>query len=463
MDIADAMAVHMVKGGFEDPNLTSLFEDSIQYMEHSITDLKIHRWPKEMHVLSIHKTQTLISFLEMLPKTGSISSERDDLLETVRKYRDMFPSSDIVHGSLQEMILSIGEGEGHLGRSDIYPRILGEMYGWQERYDVLEERILIELYKELPGLKRASFELKERLNTSMDSEEILDAVSKVRRIEEDNVIPTVEPLRDRLVFWGLRRIIDYPQERDIGLIATPKHLRPLIGYGRYMNMNGLTGKPVNDLYITTERGSENQWSYPEIFLFLIEEELGRRAHYLNSILRPHGDVSKVDLISGIKMTSTMGAFVEDRLLHVITLMKDMINRRTDFHPGERRLLDHVQESYPFNELLAELEFMVSRKRVLELLSGVADIRINTGSQSILEFIRWANILTGMEKQILMETVIKPISIPGHQASRQMISIELRDISMKMRKHGVSIKDFNTLSTRMGFSPWVHLRERIKSI
>jgi hypothetical protein len=463
MDIADALVVHLVRGGFENPNLTSLFEDSIQYMEHAISDLRPNRWPMEMYVLSIHKTQTLGSFLELLPKTGAISSERNDLLESVRKYEDLFPSSDIVGGSFQEMIHSIGEGEGHLGRSDIYPRILGEIYGWQERFDVLEERILIELYKELPRLKRASFELKERLNTTMDSEEILHAISKVRRIEKGKVMQTVEHLRDRLVFWGLRRIIDFPQERDTGLIETPEHLRSLIGSGGYMNMNGLIGKPVNDLYITTDRGSENPWSFPEIFLFLIEEELGRRAHYLNSILRPHGNVRKIDLISGTTMTSIMGAFVDDRLFEVIPFMKEIILRSKELLPGERRLLDHIQESYSIEELVAELEFLISRKRVLELLSGVADIRINTGSQSILEFIRWANIITGMEKHILMEPVMKPISIPGHQASQQMISIELRDISLKLRKHSVSIKDFNTMSTRMGFSPWRHLRERIKDI
>jgi hypothetical protein len=141
----------------------------------------------------------------------------------------------------------------------------------------------------------------------------------------------------------------------------------------------------------------------------------------------------------------------------------MVARKRDHLPGEKRLLEHIRGSYPANEIIAELEFLISRKRVLGLLGGVADIRINSGSRSVVDFIRWANILTGMDKHILMESIIGPVSAPGSHAYRQMVSIETAEISRKLRKHGVSFKDFNTQTTRMGFPPWRFLWKKIDQI
>lgn len=463
MDIVNTLTIHLVKGGIENPFLQILLHNSAIYMEHAISELKIPRWPVETQVLSLYQAGILGSMLTSLKKGGHLDQELDDLIDEVHRFEDIFPLHDITGRNFGEMISYMGEGDGHLGRRDIFPRVLSEMFALPDRHDVVEEKILLELYKEIPRLKRASFEVKEMYNTSMDSEDIADAIAKEKVIKEDRLIQTIERLKGRLVFWGVRRVIDYPHERDTGLIETPEYLRSVIGSGRYMNMNGLTGKPVNDLYITTDRGSKRPWSFPEIFHLLIIEELGYRAHYLNTFLRPYRGVMEIERIHGPIMTSTMDAFVDIHQLDVITLMKDMVDRSKELLPGERRLIDHIEESYPMKELLAELEFLISRKRIIGLLSGVADIRINTGKQSIPEFLRWANIITGMEKSAVMEAVTGPALSPGHHAHQQIISIELKELSGSMRSHGVSLKDFNTLSTRMGFPVWKRLKGKIMEI
>lgn len=463
MDIIDAFTFHFAKGGIDNPHLHVLIQNSLDYMEHAVSGLKLHRWPMEMHVLTLYRTGILRSFLDLLPKSGIRTGELEDLRDKVGEYAEMLPLSELIGEPFEEMVISIGEGDGHLGRRDVFPRILGEIYEWPDRYDVIEEKILMGLYRELPHLKRSSSEVKDIYDTSMDSEEIADAIAGGKTVRNDELIQIAQRLKDRLAFWGVRRVMDYPHERDTGMIETPEYLLPIIGSGGYVNTNGFTGKPVNDLYISTNRISGRPWSYPELLQLLITEEMGYRAHYLNSFLRPYRDVRKIDLLPGSIMNSTMGAFAQVRLLEVIDLLKDMITRGKELHPGERRFLEHIQESYPVKEIVAEMEFLVRRDRVLDLLAGVADIRINTGNQSITEFIRWANIITGIEKHVLIDSIPGPISVPGHHASLQMISIDLESISRNMRRHGVTLKDFNTQSTRMGFSSWRYLRTRIEGI
>ena len=119
MVLKDALAIHLVKGGIESSLLSTLIQNSIHYMENAITDLKVHRWPIETQVLSIYQTGSLLSMLELLPKgISSISQEMNDLVDRVREYQEAFPLKDLMGLSFKDMIYSIGEGDGHLGRRD---------------------------------------------------------------------------------------------------------------------------------------------------------------------------------------------------------------------------------------------------------------------------------------------------------------------------------------------------------
>jgi hypothetical protein len=123
-------------------------------------------------------------------------------------------------------------------------------------------------------------------------------------------------------------------------------------------------------------------------------------------------------------------------------------------------VDYIELSYPLSDLISELEFLVSRNRIMGLLSAVADIRINSGKQSMMEFIRWAHIITGIEEDSLYRVTFGPAMMPGFHAQQQVITMDLMKISQTLRNEGVPLMDFNTYSTRLGFTPWRFLRERI---
>lgn len=461
-DLMWAIGGHLMKGGPENPLLPSLLKASEKYMDHAISDLKVHRWPLEFQVMVVQRVNGLRSMLEQIPKNENTTQLMGSLGEKLLAYQELFPAHENMGPSHHDMITLMEEGEGHLARGDIYPRILAEIYACSERANVLEEKLLLELYKELPNFKKASFEMKDMFGTSLDIEDIQDSISKNRGLKRDDIIPSVRGLHDRLTFWGIRRLIDYPHEMDMDIKETPDHFKPFVRGGRFMMMDGLKGKPTSDLYLTLDNDHGRQMSFPELFLFLVHEELGHRAHYLNSYSRPVDDVRITDVVIGLMMASTFEGFANNREFDILGQMKDMNNRRQELLKDEIRLVDYIELSYPMSELISELEFLVSRNRVMGLLSAVADIRINTGKQSMMEFIRWAHIITGMEERSLFNVILGPAMTPGFHASQQLITMDLKQISQVLQNEGISIKEFNTWSTRLGFTPWRFLKEKILS-
>ena len=131
--------------------------------------------------------------------------------------------------------------------------------------------------------------------------------------------------------------------------------------------------------------------------------------------------------------------------------------------AEKYLVDHIEEVCTLAELTADLDFLVTKERMMSLIKAVADVRLNSGKQSIPEFMRWAHIITGIREPILFEAIMEAVSRPGFQAVSMSLSSGLRELSEIMLNKGVSLIDFNTHSTRMGFPSWRYLRERILEI
>jgi hypothetical protein len=461
-DIMWAITGHLAKGGPENPLLPSLLRASSFYMEHAIRDLKLNRWPLESQMMVLQRTGALRSMLSIIPRSDKTSEPMDGLEQKVAEYEELFPVKASLGPTHRDLVSIMEEGEGHLGRNDIYPRILAELYACSERANIIEEKLLIDLYKELPQLKKTTFDLVEVFNTEPDIEDIQNALSKERGIKRDDVVPTLEGLRDRLSFWAIRRLIDFPHEIDVGIVETPDHFRPFISSGKYMHMDGLTGNTSSVLYITKEKGPGKPLSYPEMFLMLVHEELGHRAHYLNSYANPHKGVRITDVIMGLSMSSIYEGFANFREMEVLGELKDMNNRSEELLSDESRLVSYIELGYPLSELITEIDFLVSRNRVLGLLAGVADVRINSGKQTIVDFIRWAHIITGIEERTIFNAVVGPASLPGFHASQQIITRDIKELSQSMRNNGVYNREFNTWSTRLGFPPWRFLKDRILS-
>jgi len=462
-DIYTNMAGHIIKGGIKNPLLPSLLRESRTYMEDAVSNLRILRWPLEVQLQTLNDICRLKDLLRGLPRSHLLLEPVKGLLDKVREYEGLFTLGDISSYSHDDMVSTLEEGDGHLGRGDIYPRILGELYACPEKAGAMEESFVLELYNTIPVLKGAIEELSDMYGTDPDLDDVDVEMASQRRIRVQETISTIEGLRDDIIYWGIRRLIDYPHEVDTGILETPSYLRSFIPLMKMVNMDGLPARPRTDLFITLDPGRYRPISFPDLVLMIAREELGNRALFLNSYLRPLENVKGTDLLSRSLIGSVSWGISMTRELEFLGMFRDMLTRRSELLKDEALLVDRIETCCPFEDLVADLEFLVSKERVLSLIRAVADIRVNSGKQSILEFMRWGQIVSGIGEPTILGSVWDAVSRPGFHASSMMISMGMRKASHEKMEQGISQREFNTYSTSLGFPAWKVLRERVLEI
>ncbi|MGA1872653.1 MAG: hypothetical protein ACMUHY_03185 [Thermoplasmatota archaeon] len=462
-DIYRTLVGHIIKGGVHSPLLHPLIRDSSVYVDHAISDLRISRWPLEVQFQTLRTIGSLKDLLSALPLSSLLKEPVSGLVEKLTAYEELFPIGEIMKASHEEVISALESGEGHVGRGDIYQRIIGELYAFPERTNSLEEALVLDLYGEIPNFKRIREEMSDLYGTEVDMDDIDIEMASQRRIRVPEVMEVVERLREHLNYWAIRSLIDYPHEMDVGVLETPSYLRSHVADCSMVLMDGLPAKPRTDLLITLDPARYRPFSFPDLVRFLADQELGARAQYLNSYVRPLDPVPGTDLLPDDIISSVSRGFALNRQLDVLGMFKDMSARRPELMKAEKYLVDHIEEVCTLEELTADLDFLVTKERMMSLIKAVADVRLNSGKQSIPEFMRWAHIITGIREPILFEAIMEAVSRPGFQAVSMSLSSGLRELSEIMLNKGVSLIDFNTHSTRMGFPSWRYLRERILEI
>jgi len=94
--------------------------------------------------------------------------------------------------------------------------------------------------------------------------------------------------------------------------------------------------------------------------------------------------------------------------------------------------------------------MVRKWRVLRYLRAVADIRINLGKQTLLEFIHWAHITTGLPESMIFDQVSIYMGMPGYAPAFVVSGERIREIQEIKLNHGISRRAFNKYASSMGF-------------
>jgi hypothetical protein len=443
--------------------LPEVLKNSISCMQAGLEDLNLSKWPLESRIVAFRKCLTLREVLDGLPKREGNSDLISTLIEKLSSYTELLYPEPILGTGTQELIGILDQGSGHIGRKDMFSRVLSEYYGLAGRGNDIEESSLVSLYRELPGLSGICSHLGDQYSTRPFITDVMTEMQKEREVPTRYVIDLSFKLRRALMDWSEKMIIEYPMESQMRLIDAPPYMEPIIGSGLSYNMDGYIGRPRTDLYLKTRGGPMTVPNLPGIFQVLLREELGHRPIYLNSFASVPPHRSEVDLlIRPLSHAVSMGYSLE-REAEVLGHLKDMENRRDELLRDEETLVSLIEELYPLDEFVSDLEFLVTRERVLCALRSIADVRLNTGQQSIPEFIRWAHIVTGIEEGVLLNEVLDVAGSPGFHSAVHTIASELGEIGQTKMDDGISTRDFNTASTGFGYPPWRFLRETLMGI
>src|SRR5256886_16029381 len=102
-------------------------------------------------------------------------------------------------------------------------------------------------------------------------------------------------------------------------------------------------------------------------------------------------------------------------------------------------------------------------RIVRFLRVIGDARINSGKQSLREFIEWANKRTGLAKSTVYHQLFPAHqgNGPGYASTYAIVGESIWEIQNQAKRHGKKRIDFNRYACSMGLSDRNTIREILR--
>lgn len=450
-DILWGMFGHLLKEGVVPRHLNPLMDRSRSLIDMDLDRFRGTEQPVELRIIVQNTIEGIRTILGNMGSHTGMEESIDMLSGSLDEYADFF-HVDRMNGSDYESLKSILEIEsGSIGREKIYPRILREMYGMVVSPQQMEERALLWLYSEIPLLKESCRDLSYRYGVDPGVESVGKAINKARSIDPSGMHTSIEDLRRALHPFMEREIVEITPEYDTRIMETPLYLSPFIPTGSVSSFNGFTDSPFNVIFISKDPKRTPPVSFPDLFLVIVHEEFGHCVNFSNSFGRFGSNPADVELITTPMMLPISDGISIHREWEIFTKIREMGEKPpSGMETWRKAVHDLVDDRYPFNEFIDDLEYIVRKWRVLRYLRAVADIRINLGKQTLLDFIHWAHITTGLPESMIFDQIFITMGMPGYAPAFVTSGERIREIQDIKINHGASRRDFNRFASSMGF-------------
>jgi len=138
-----------------------------------------------------------------------------------------------------------------------------------------------------------------------------------------------------------------------------------------------------------------------------------------------------------------------REFEFLRMLKELAKRK-NLDKDEVELLKILKADSDIEMMLLENEFVTWQWRIMRFLRAIFDVRINMGKQSIADFVDWAHKETGLSKKMIFNQTFFFLSTVGYAPCYSMAGDMIRRLQDLAIKNKISIIDFNTYASSLGF-------------
>jgi len=234
----------------------------------------------------------------------------------------------------------------------------------------------------------------------------------------------------------------------VNIMETPKYLKAFIPSAAMTNMGGLTSKPFNYFFVTTE--GDMEMNIPELVQMIIHEEYGHCVNFSNTSKGYGAKVPHVNRIVTNLCLTISEAISFGRESEFIDIFAEAVSGKRKPTRKEKAFIDYMSKLYKGEDWFTEMAFVVCRWRLFRFLRAMGDIRINTGRETIPEFVTWASKRTGLSEKEVFSQIFIFQAQPGYAPCYSIGRHWLFQYQAKAIKAGISQKEFNTFASAMGF-------------
>ena len=443
---------HLVKEGIVSEHLNSLAKLVEDALDAFTQLLSKKQWSIETKILTCQISDQLLGILDVIiseTKDEALKQSLTHLKEKAVKYRGLYQVEGIKQGDFNEVFPILKKTRGKIKHKTIYPKLLSELWGYSEKPEEIERKAKLWLKQELPNLQKVTRKLAKIYNVKPDVETVDEEMNKRRGIPKEQALKFVKETRDLAQKIFENNIVKITPKYETRVIETPQYLVSMIPTAAMTPFDGLTAKPFNIFFVTTDPRYSPSSTVPDLIQALLHEEYGHAVNFSNSVTRFAAKPTFSEL-----MASTFATHISDgisfyREYEFIELLKKLAKKKT-LGRDEEAFLNILKGKNDMLTMLLENEFVMQSWRIMRFLRAVFDVRINMEKQAIADFVEWAHKETGLsEKMIYNQTWVFLESV-GYAPCYSIAGDKIKKLQQQAIKKGISQINFNTYVASLGF-------------
>ncbi len=460
---ANTFFAHLVKEGLVSKHLTSLATQVEEALGAYSDMLSGKKWSTEVRILTCQTTDYLLGTLDTIlaeTKDENVKRSLATLKLKASKYRKQFGIKGIKRGDYKEVYPIIKSKGEKIRHKAIYPELLADMWGYPETADEIEKKGTRWLRKELPTLQRMTRRLARAYGVKPVVEAIDEEINRRKGIPRHKALQFVKKTRSILRKVFEDNVVRITPKYETRVIETPQYLVNLITTAAMMPFDGLIGKPFNVFFITTDPSVSSSINVPELIQSILHEEYGHAANYSNSATKFAATPSLLENISSAVSTHISDGISFHRELEFAELLR-RLSLKKKLSNEEAGLLRILKGEGDTETMLLENEFIVQKWRILRFLRAIFDVRINMEKESVADFVEWAHKETGLSEKMIYNETWGFLETVGYAPCYCIAGDVIRKLQTLAMKKGVSLVEFNTYVSSLGFPPRKIFERRIK--
>lgn len=455
-DIVGAIFAHLVKEGVNDKHLLSILRLGYSAIEATEERFAGREIPVGVKALALYRLDGVTEILEAVKqqtKSEELKQECDRLKERASRFVGLFALDGFGKGEFENVTRVFAEKGSALGREGFYTTALSKGFDYYETPDELERKAMKWLDEELPRFRRATERLARRYGCEPVPESVEERMNARVKLDTKKLVMTTKRIRRAVQMFVDEDVCNINPRYRTKVMETPSYLTGTIPTGAAQFFDTFTKKPFQVFFQTTDPRRDPDRSVPSLLDLLVHEEYGHCVHHSNSAAGFVGKLNPVQLLPGVL---TAGPITEglsfNRELEFLEASR-RLERKKRLSRAERDYVAMLEKYGGLKLVNMELEFSVRRWRVVRFLRVVGDVRVNTGKQSLMDFVEWAHSYTGIPKSSVYFQLFPAHEgmFPGYATNYAVCGEEIREIERRIRGERKRVK-FSTYLCSIGFPP-----------
>jgi hypothetical protein len=389
-----------------------------------------------------------------------LKSEIDDLSKATRIFASIFKVKGFKGQAFDQLYPLIRKDGWPLGRKQIYSQAIRRLYDYPETPDQVEEKGMKYLGKELSRFQRLTKKLAERYGSRTKAEEVSKAIQSRRALKPSEIIPFLKELRKRAVKVVDKQIVRVNPKYETKVIETPLYLSGMFPSGGAFFYDMYTSNPKEVFLATIDPRRDPSTAPGELLNLLVHEEYGHCVHASNSSSAYGAKPTLIDMILSPLAAISEGISFQREL--EFQRVMERLETGKGLDRDEKALVQFFEKYGGLHTMAEEYEFYTLMWRIIRFLRIIGDVRINTGKQSLPEFIEWAYKRTGLSKNTIYNQLFPAHEGigPGYATTYAITGEAIRELQNKAMRNGKKLVDFNTYACSMGFPARTVFEDRL---